>query len=54
MAGLFLMFVVTVAFSEMLSGYLKAEDDNDASDCPLVITFTPDDDTQEWVNTPKK
>lgn len=54
MAGLFLLFVMTVAFGEILSDYLKSEDDNDASDCPLVITFTPDDDTQEWVNTPKK
>lgn len=36
MAGLFLMFVMTVAFSEMLSGYLKAEDDNNTSDCALT------------------
>lgn len=27
MAGLFLLFVMTVAFSEMLSGYLKAGSD---------------------------
>jgi hypothetical protein len=28
MAGLFLIFIVTVLFAEMLDGYLKAQDES--------------------------
>ena len=29
MAGLFLMFIVSVMFGEMLDGYLNAQEDNE-------------------------
>ena len=54
MAGLFLMFIVTVMFAEMLDGYLKAQNDTDDSDTPAAIVFTPDDDVREWESPQKK
>ena len=54
MAGVFLMFIVTVLFVEMLDGYLKAQDDTDDTDTPAAIVFTPDDDVREWEDVCKK
>lgn len=54
MAGLFLMFIVTVMFGEMLDGYLKAQNDTDDPDTPTAIVFTPDDDVREWEDVRKK
>jgi hypothetical protein len=54
MAGLFLMFIVTVLFAEMLDGYLKAQDEADDSDGSLKITFTPDDASLDWEDVHKK
>ena len=54
MAGLFLMFIVSVMFGEMLDGYLKAQEGSDDTDTPAAIVFTPDDDVPEWENPHKK
>lgn len=54
MAGLFLMFIVTVMFGEMLDGYLKSQEDTDDADTPAAIVFTPDDDAHEWEDIRKK
>ena len=54
MAGLFLMFIVTVMFGEMLDGYLKSQNDTDDADTPAAIVFTPDDDVREWEDVCKK
>lgn len=54
MAGLFLMFIVTVMFGEMLDGYLKSQNDTDDADTPAAIVFTPDDDVREWEDVRKK
>lgn len=54
MAGLFLMFIVTVLCGELLDSYLKSQNDSDDSDTPAAIVFTPDDDAREWDDVHKK
>ena len=54
MAGLFLMFLMTFALGELLSGYLKAPEESDDSDAPLKITFNPDDAALDWEEARKK
>ena len=54
MAGLFLLFIVTVLFAEMFGDYLKAQDESDDSDGSLKITFAPDDAALDWEDARKK
>jgi hypothetical protein len=48
MAGLFIMFVMTVALSGLVNDYLQSVSDSDDSVPTPLIVFTPDDDTEEW------
>jgi hypothetical protein len=48
MAGLFLMFVMTVALSVLVNDYLQSVSDSEDSDPTPVIVFTPDDDNNDW------
>lgn len=50
MAGLFVIFVTTVALANMLSDYVNSANDSDDSDPSPVIVFTPEDDTTDWQN----
>ena len=47
MAGLFIMFVMTVALSGLVNDYLQSVSDSEDSDPTPVIVFTTDDDTTE-------
>ena len=47
MAGLFIMFVMTVALSGLVNDYLQSVSDSDDSDATPVNVFTTDDDTTE-------
>jgi hypothetical protein len=48
MAGLFIMFVMTVALSGLVNDYLQSVSDSDDSDATPVIVFTTDDDNSDW------
>jgi hypothetical protein len=48
MAGLFIMFVMTVALSGLVNDYLQSVSDSDDSDATPVIVFTTDDDNNDW------
>ena len=48
MAGLFIMFVMTVALSGLVNDFLQSVSDSDDSEPSPVIIFTPDDDTTDW------
>ncbi len=48
MAGLFIMFVMTVALSGLVNDYLQSVSDSDDSDTTPVIVFTTDDDNSDW------
>ena len=50
MAGLFIMFVMTVALSGLVNDYLHSVSDSDDSDPSPVIVFTQDDDNTDWQN----
>ena len=50
MAGLFLMFVMTIVLSSLLNDYVQSASDSDDSDPSPVIVFTPEDDTTDWQN----
>ena len=47
MAGLFLMFVMTIALGSLLNDYVQSVSDSDDSEPKPLIVFTPDDDTTE-------
>ena len=48
MAGLFIMFVMTVALSVLVNDYLQSVSDSEDSDPTPVIVFTTDDDNNDW------
>ena len=48
MAGLFIMFVMTVALSVLVNDYLQSVSDSEDSDPTPVIVFTQDDDNNDW------
>jgi hypothetical protein len=48
MAGLFIIFVMTVALSGLVNNYLQSVSDSDDSDPTPVIVFTPDGDNADW------
>lgn len=47
MAGLFLMFVMTIALGSLLNDYVQSVSDSDDSEPKPLIVFTTDDDTTE-------
>ena len=47
MAGLFLMFVMTIALGSLLNDYVQSVSDSDDSEQKPLIVFTTDDDTTE-------
>ena len=48
MAGLFIIFVMTVALSGLVNDYFQSVSDSDDSDPTPVIVFTQDDDNNDW------
>ena len=48
MAGLFIIFVMTVALSSLVNDYFQSVSDSDDSDPTPVIVFTQDDDNNDW------
>lgn len=50
MAGLFLMFVMTIALGSLVNDYVQSASDSDDSEPQPLIVFTPDDDTTDWKN----
>lgn len=50
MAGLFLMFVMTIALGSLVNDYVQSASDSDDSEPKPLIVFTPDDDTTDWQN----
>ena len=48
MAGLFLMFVMTIALGSLLNDYVQSVSDSDDSEPKPSIVFTPDDDNTDW------
>ena len=53
MAGLFLMFVMTIALGSLVDDYVKSASDSDDSEPQPLIVFTPDDDNNDWQNDGK-
>ena len=47
MAGLFLMFVMTIALGSLLNDYVQSVSYSDDSEPKPLIVFTTDDDTTE-------
>ena len=50
MAGLFLMFVMTIALGSLVNDYVQSASDSDDSEPKPLIVFTPDDYTTDWKN----
>ena len=48
MAGLFIMFVMTVALSGLVNDYFHSVSDSDDSEPTPLIVFTQDDDNNDW------
>ena len=48
MAGLFIIFVMTVALSSLVNDYLQSVSDADDSEPTPLIVFTQDDDNNDW------
>jgi hypothetical protein len=48
MAGLFIMFVMTVALSGLVNDFLQSVSDSDDSEPTPLIVFTQDDDNNDW------
>lgn len=48
MAGLFILFVMTLALSGLINDYLQSVSDSEDSDPTPLIVFTPDDDNNDW------
>ena len=48
MAGLFIIFVMTVALSGLVNDYFQSVSDSDDSDPTPLIVFTQDDDNNDW------
>ena len=48
MAGLFIIFVMTVALSSLVNDYFQSVSDSDDSDPTPFIVFTQDDDNNDW------
>ena len=48
MAGLFIMFVMTVALSGLVNDYFHSVSDSDDSDPTPLIVFTQNDDNNDW------
>ena len=48
MAGLFIMFVMTVALSGLVNDFLQSVSDSDDSEPTPLIVFTQDDDNTDW------
>ena len=50
MAGLFLMFVMTIALSNLVNDYVQSASDSDDSEPTPLIVFTPEDANTDWKN----
>ena len=48
MAGLFIMFVMTVALSGLVNDFLQSVSDSDDSEPTPLIVFTQDDVNNDW------
>ena len=48
MAGLFLMFVMTIALSNLVNDYVQSASDSEDSEPTPLIVFTPEDDNTDW------
>ena len=48
MAGLFIIFVMTVALSSLVNDYFQSVSDSDDSEPTPLIVFTQDDDNNDW------
>ena len=48
MAGLFLMFVMTIALGSLVNDYVQSVSDSDDSEPTPLIVFSPEDDTTDW------
>ena len=48
MAGLFIIFVMTLALSGLVNDYLQSVSDSDDSEPTPLIVFTQDDDNNDW------
>ena len=48
MAGLFIMFVMTVALSGLVNDYLQSVSNSEDSDPTPLIVFTQEDDNSDW------
>ena len=48
MAGLFIMFVMTVALSGLVNDFLQSVSDSDDSEPTPLIVFTQDEDNNDW------
>ena len=48
MAGLFIIFVMTLALSGLVNDYLQSVSDSDDSDPTPLIVFTQEDDNSDW------
>ena len=48
MAGLFIIFVMTLALSGLVNDYLKSVSDSEDSEPTPLIVFTQDDDNNDW------
>ena len=50
MAGLFLMFVMTIVLGSMVNDYVQSTSESDGSEPTPLIVFTPEDDATDWKN----
>ena len=50
MAGLFLMFVMTIALSNLVNDYVQSASDSEDSEPTPLIVFTPEDANTDWKN----
>ena len=48
MAGLFIIFVMTLALSGLVNDYLQSVSDSEDSEPTPLIVFTQDDDNNDW------
>ena len=48
MAGLFLIFVMTIALGSLVNDYVQSASDSDDTEATPLIVFTPEDDTTDW------
>ena len=50
MAGLFLLFVMTIVLSSLVNDYVQSASESDESEPTPLIVFTPEDDITDWKN----